>query len=72
MEAFIFVLVETTLQALGFNLQNLPMTLYLRLALVVSLLGASGAEAADKKTAKKADIVIKAAPVATRPVAAIA
>ena len=46
MEAFIFVLVETTLQALGFNLQNLPMTLYLRLALVVSLLGASGAEAA--------------------------
>jgi len=48
------------------------MRLLLRLVLVGGLAWGSVAEAADKKPAKKAEPVIKAAPVATRPVAAIA
>ncbi|MFY8229512.1 MAG: DUF1549 domain-containing protein, partial [Opitutales bacterium] len=48
------------------------MTLFSRLVLVSCFVWAPWADAADKKTAKKAEAVIKAAPVATRPVAAIA
>jgi len=48
------------------------MTLLHRLVLVSCLALGAVAQAADKKAAKKVEPVIKAAPVATRPVAAIA